>query len=99
MQTTFTKPEIEIPSHTPTSNGRTRQTPSFPEKRVDRNTASKLLETLTASKIYQDYERAFSEATGLPVALREVESWQLLFHGSPHENPFCAMLAQTSRAC
>ena len=26
--------------------------------------------TLSTSKIYQDYERAFSEATGLPVALR-----------------------------
>ena len=26
-----------------------------------------LIETLTHSKIYQDYERAFSDATGLPV--------------------------------
>ncbi len=41
-----------------------------------------LIETLTHSKIYQDYERAFSEATGLPVALRPVESWQLPHHGN-----------------
>jgi ligand-binding sensor protein len=58
-----------------------------------------LIEALTGSKIYQDYERAFSEATGLPVALRSVESWRLPHHGKRFENPFCAMLAQKSRAC
>jgi len=58
-----------------------------------------LIETLTNSKIYRDYERAFSEATGLPVSLRTVESWQLPHHGKRFENPFCGMLAQKSRAC
>jgi len=58
-----------------------------------------LIEALTHSKIYQDYERAFSEATGLPVALRPVESWQLPHHGKRGENPFCALVAQKSRAC
>jgi AraC-like DNA-binding protein/ligand-binding sensor protein len=58
-----------------------------------------LIEALVGSKIYQDYERAFSEATGLPVALRSVESWQLPHHGKRFENPFCGMLAQKSRAC
>jgi AraC-like DNA-binding protein len=61
--------------------------------------AKHLMEALAVSKIYQDYERAFSEATGLPVALRSVESWQLPHHGKRFENPFCAMLAQKSRAC
>ena len=32
-----------------------------------------LVEALCQSKVYQDYERAFSDATGLPVALRPVE--------------------------
>jgi AraC-like DNA-binding protein len=59
----------------------------------------KLIEALAGSKIYQDYERSFSEATGLPVALRSVESWQLPHHGKKFENPFCGMLAQKSRAC
>ena len=58
-----------------------------------------LITALVNSKIYQDYERAFSEATGLPVALRSVESWQLPHHGQRFENPFCALLAQKSRAC
>ena len=58
-----------------------------------------LIEVLTSSKIYQDYERAFSETTGLPVALRPVESWQLPQHGKKQENPFCAMMAGKSRSC
>src|SRR3954468_4161161 len=58
-----------------------------------------LLEALAGSKLYHDYERAFSEATGLAVSLRPVESWQLPLHGKRHENPFCQMMAQKSRAC
>jgi AraC-like DNA-binding protein len=61
--------------------------------------AKNLIDALAGSKIYQDYERAFSETTGVPVALRSVESWQLPYHGKRFENPFCAMLAQKSRAC
>jgi AraC-like DNA-binding protein/ligand-binding sensor protein len=58
-----------------------------------------LLETLSASQLYRDYEKAFSEATGLPVALRTVESWKLPIHGKRHESPFCALMAEKSRSC
>ena len=58
-----------------------------------------LIEALANSKVFQDYERAFTEATGLPVALRAVESWQLPHHGHPKESPFCALVLETSRAC
>ncbi len=58
-----------------------------------------LIEALSNSKVFQDYERAFTEATGLPVALRAVESWQLPHHGQRNESPFCAMVLETSRAC
>jgi len=58
-----------------------------------------LIEALVSSKIYQDYERAFSETTGFPVALRPVETWQLPHHGKRNESPFCEILAQKSRAC
>ncbi len=58
-----------------------------------------LIEALQNSRIYQDYARAFNEATGLLVTLRPVESWQLPFHGHKNENAFCALIAQKSRSC
>jgi AraC-like DNA-binding protein/ligand-binding sensor protein len=58
-----------------------------------------LIDALVTSKLYQDYERAFTEATGLPVALRPVESWQLPHHSKRGESPFCAMIAGKSKAC
>jgi AraC-like DNA-binding protein/ligand-binding sensor protein len=63
------------------------------------NSDRALIEALNNSKVFQDYERAFTEATGLPVALRAVESWQLPHHGQRNESPFCAMVLETSRAC
>ena len=58
-----------------------------------------LTEALCGSKIYQEYERAFGNMTGLPMSLQPVETWQLPYHGHQNENPFCALLAQKSRAC
>lgn len=70
-----------------------------PANRNNGHNGSDLLDSLSKSKIYQDYERAFSETTGLPVSLRPVESWQLSNHGKRHENPLCAAMAGKSRAC
>lgn len=58
-----------------------------------------LIEALVNSKVFQDYERAFNEATGLPVALRPVETWQLPHHGKRNEAPFCSLISAKSRAC
>jgi AraC-like DNA-binding protein len=58
-----------------------------------------LINSLVKSKLYRDYERAFSDATGLPVSLRPVDSWQLPHHGHRHENRFCALMAEKSHAC
>ena len=58
-----------------------------------------LVEALTQSKIFQEYERAFTEATGMPMALRPVETWQLPLHGKRHESPYCALMSEKSRAC
>jgi len=57
------------------------------------------VDILTHSKIYQDYERAFTDATGMPVSLRPVESWQLPHRGKKSENSFCAMMALRSGSC
>ncbi len=58
-----------------------------------------LIEALQHSKLYQDYEKAFEEATGLPVSLRPVESWRLPIHGKRNESPFCDILSGKSKAC
>ena len=59
----------------------------------------KLLEALRQSKLYRDYERTFTEATRLPLALRPVEFFGLPFHGKKNENPFCAFLAERKSCC
>lgn len=58
-----------------------------------------LIEALVSSRVFQEYEKAFTEATGLPVALRPVETWQLPHHGKRNEGPFCSLVSQKSRAC
>ena len=57
------------------------------------------VDVLTHSKIYQEYERAFTDATGMPVSLSPVESWQLPHRAKKSENPFCAMMAKQSGSC
>jgi AraC-like DNA-binding protein len=78
---------------------RTNFAQSAAEKQMNRHDNKDLIESLINSRIFQDYEKAFSETTGLPVSLRPVESWQLPHHGKRHENPLCAMLAEKSRSC
>lgn len=63
------------------------------------NGNGKLIEALTSSAMFKDYERAFTEATGMPMTLRPVETWQLPLHGKRRENPFCSLVAERSRSC
>ncbi|MGA2866059.1 MAG: helix-turn-helix domain-containing protein [Verrucomicrobiota bacterium] len=70
-----------------------------PRAGADPNGDRGLVEALLTSKVFQDYQRAFAQATGMPVALRPVESWQLPLHGRRHEGPFCALISEKSRAC
>ena len=63
------------------------------------NRAANLIQRISKSDIYKDYERAFSDATQLPVALRPTEIWRLALEGKRHQNPFCALLAKCNRTC
>ncbi|EDY19072.1 transcriptional regulator, AraC family [Chthoniobacter flavus Ellin428] len=58
-----------------------------------------VLDRLSRSEIYKDYERAFNEATGLPLQLSPIDDWHLSHRGRRHENPFCALLAKQNKAC
>jgi AraC-like DNA-binding protein len=58
-----------------------------------------LVTQLKRSRIYRDYERAFREATGLPIALRPIETFDLPHRGDPKENPLCALVAESNGSC
>jgi AraC-like DNA-binding protein len=90
MQTTIAKPEFKPQNNfaVATANGN-----------GNGNANRALIDAMVHSKVYQEYERAFTETTGLPVALHPVETWQLPHHGRRKENAFCGLLAQKSRAC
>jgi AraC-like DNA-binding protein/ligand-binding sensor protein len=53
-----------------------------------------LIDMLRRSRLFRDYETVFTKATGLPLALRPLEYWQLEHHAKTNENRFCAMLAE-----
>ena len=44
-----------------------------------------MIQSLAASAIFKDYERAFNNATGLPLSLTAAESFQLPLHGRKRE--------------
>jgi AraC-like DNA-binding protein/ligand-binding sensor protein len=63
------------------------------------NRPADLIQRISKSDIYKDYERAFSDATQLPMALRPTEIWRLALEGKRYQNPFCALLAKSNRTC
>jgi AraC-like DNA-binding protein/ligand-binding sensor protein len=61
--------------------------------------APALVHAIGASELYRDYERAFHEATGLPLLVREVGTGVFVRPREAVENPFCALMAGHNRAC
>ncbi|HVU18254.1 MAG TPA: PocR ligand-binding domain-containing protein [Candidatus Didemnitutus sp.] len=68
-----------------------------PEARAKRSRV--LVEQLKSSEIYRDYEKAFRDATGLPLNLRPIESFDLPHAKDPKQSPFCALMARTNQSC
>ena len=58
-----------------------------------------LVNRLSESRIFQDYEKAYSQSSGLPLAIRPIESFQMAMRGKKSENPFCALMARTNKSC
>ena len=79
--------------------GKNRISAIAPNGNGNGNANRALVDALISSKVFQDYERAFNDMTGLPIALQPIETWQLPYHGKRNENPFCALMSQKSRAC
>ncbi len=54
---------------------------------------------LQRSEFFRDYQSAFDALFGLPLALRAAGSFQPPQHGSKRVNPFCSLMAATSKTC
>jgi AraC-like DNA-binding protein len=57
------------------------------------------LEVLSESQMYRDYERAFTQGTGLPLRLDAPGLLTLTRYAKKQENPFCALMAKTNESC
>lgn len=66
-----------------------------PNTGCDRSIADKLSNT----QLFKDYEKAFSEATGLALAIRPAKAYESALKNSDGENPFCTLLARTNAGC
>ncbi len=62
-------------------------------------TSRLLTQKLQRSQVYKDYERAFTEATGLPLALRPTGDLQRALAGAKNENPFCLLMGRSNQSC
>ncbi len=58
-----------------------------------------IVEKLSNSRLYKDYQEAFREATGLPLAIRPAKAYTNALRHTKKENPFCALVAQTNKSC
>ncbi len=59
----------------------------------------RIVEQLEQSALYRDYERAFSEATGLPLSLAPAGDGQFFCRANHQGNPFCQLLARHHQTC
>jgi AraC-like DNA-binding protein len=58
------------------------------------------VQQLSRSRIYEDYEQAFEKATKLPLELSSIDRWRKLPRvRNKYANPFCSILARTSKIC
>jgi AraC-like DNA-binding protein/ligand-binding sensor protein len=63
-----------------------------------RSSDQEVMVHLSRSQIFKDYERAFSEAMGLPLNIRAHDSWSPAHHGKTDHDSFAAILARFNQA-
>src|SRR5512144_1561411 len=63
-----------------------------------RSSDQEVMVHLSRSQIFKDYERAFSEAMGLPLNIRAHHSWSPSHHGKKDDDSFAAILARFNQA-
>src|SRR5437660_5478425 len=68
------------------------------KRSASRSSDHEVMRHLSRSQIFKDYERAFSEATGLPLNIRGHDSWSPAHHGKTDHVSFAAILARFNKA-
>jgi AraC-like DNA-binding protein len=66
---------------------------------MQKSASAVLIDKITSTQLYRDYERAFTEATHLPLNFQPVDAWQLSQRGRKNESPFCAIIASHNPSC
>src|SRR5437667_7135895 len=68
------------------------------KRSASRSPDQEVMRHLSRSQIFKDYERAFSEAMGLPLNIRGHESWSPAHHGKEDHGSFASILARFNKA-
>src|SRR5213082_3755933 len=68
------------------------------QRSASRSSDQVVMRHLSRSQIFKDYERAFSEATGLPLNIRGHDSWSPSHHGKEDHDSFASILARFNKA-
>src|SRR5436853_3206556 len=63
-----------------------------------RSSDQEVMRHLSRSQIFKDYERAFSEAMGLPLNIRGHDSWYPANHGKENGDSLASILARFNKA-
>lgn len=66
---------------------------------VEESLEHRIIEQIRRLELYQNYVRAFVEATGLPLRLASVDDWQASGCDINRKNPFCELLAKQNKSC
>src|SRR5213592_3406234 len=77
---------------------RTASQGEMSKRSAARSSDQEVMRHLSRSQIFHDYERAFSEATGLPLNIRGHDSWSPAHHGKTDHVSFAAILARFNKA-
>src|SRR5260370_3976590 len=68
------------------------------KRSASRSSDQEVVRHLSRSQIFKDYERAFSEAMGLPLNIRGHDSWSPAHHGKEDHDSLASILARFNKA-
>src|ERR1700736_915381 len=68
------------------------------KRSASRSSDQEVMRHLSRSEIFKDYERAFSEAMGLPLNIRGHDSWSPAHHGKEDHDSLASILSRFNKA-